>query len=697
MNTKESNTPLPYIQRDISWLSFNARVLQEAKNLNNPLLERLKFVAIFSNNLEEFFRIRVAHYRNLIRVGKKTKSVLSFDPKQTLKEIKKIVNLQQEEASQIFESSIVPKLKSHGIILKNRTELSIDQKVFVRDFFHNHLLPYVQPVLLMKGKVQPFLNNGALYLIVVMKEKQSKDLNSAEQAYGLVKVPSDHENRFIPLPSENPLHFEIILLDNIVRESLNQLFPGFQILNSYSIKLTRDAELYIDDEFQGDLLEKIRKSLQKRQVGPASRLVFDRSMSEADIEFLKEIFDISNLDLFPEGTYHNKLDFFKFPGFGKKELSYPPFPPLAHNEISASNSIFDAIQSRDQVIFPPYHSYEPVIQFFESSAIDPLVKTIKITQYRIANNSRIMDALMQAAENKKEVVVFIEVKARFSEEVNLAWGERLQKAGVKVIFSFPGLKVHAKCAMVTRKENQKLVHYSYVSTGNFNEITAFTYCDIGIFTKDERITIDINNLFNYLEHVKVPPRGFQHVLVGQFNLQEKLYELFDEEMRKAQSKVAAGIFFKLNSIEDPEMIGKIYQASKAGVKVRLIIRGICCLVPGIKSISENVEIISIVDRFLEHSRVFIFGTGKDVKIFISSADLMTRNLYYRIETIIPVYDPKVHAAILHYCELQWKDNTRARIIDSKLRNRMVKAATHVKPVRSQFDFYQTLKQQMQRS
>ena len=429
---------MPRLNRELSWLSFNERVMQEAKDKSVPLLERIKFMAIYSNNLEEFFQVRVANLKNLVRLGKKTKAKLDFRPDIILKKVLKTVNKQQEEFSKILKKELIPELEKEGIRWLSQKDLNQEQLEFIDDYFHQNLLPFVQPVLLLKGKVRPFLNNGALYLALLLHDKEKA---KKEYEYALVKVPSDHFNRFVKLPTNNKKK-AFIALDDIVRHSCHYLFPGYDILGSYSIKLTRDAELYIDDEFSGNLLQKIKKSLKKRDVGPPSRLVYHRSMPKHLLDFLKDIFELEKEDLLPEGKYHNNFDLFKFPGFGLDHLKRKKLPPVAYPPLEKSKNIFKDITETEHLVHFPYQSYESVARFFEQAAKDPAVTHIKIVQYRVAKKSRIMKALMDAVKEGKKVSAFIEVKARFDEENNLEWGERLEAAGIQVHYSFPGLKVH---------------------------------------------------------------------------------------------------------------------------------------------------------------------------------------------------------------------------------------------------------------
>jgi len=680
---------VPYIHRDISWLSFNYRVLQEAKDPTVPLLERLKFLAIYSSNLDEFFRVRIAGIRNLVRVGKKTKAQLGFDPSSVLTRLLKIVNKQQAEFGEIFEDQIVPELSQYNINLLRRMDLSNEQAEFLLDYFEENLLPFVQPVLLVPKKIKPFLNNAALYLTLQMTEPQ-KD-SASKDRFAVLKIPSDHLPRFIELPSSDGKH-DIIMIDDVIRFTAGFVFPGYEIIDAFSIKLTRDAELYIEDEFSGDLVAKIKKSLIKRNVGPPSRLVYDRSMPKELLSILSETFDLNELDLLPEGRYHNNFDFFSFPDFGYDHLKNSSLPPISYKALENSTNIFKTIKKRDHMIHVPYHSYDSVVKLFQTAATDPDVTHIKVVQYRVAKKSKIMTALMEAVKAGKQVSVFVEVKARFDEEANLAWGEKLEKAGVSVRYSFPGLKVHSKIALIARRENDQIQLYSYLSTGNFHEGTAKIYSDFGLFTADTRLTREVGRVFSFLETVKVPKQKFQHLLVGQFNLRIKLVEKIDREIQHAKAGKPAEIILKLNSLQDKNMIVKLYEASQAGVKIKLIIRGICSLIPGVKGVSENIEAVSIVDRFLEHSRIFIFYNNEKEDIYLSSADWMVRNLSHRIETTFPIYDTDLRKEILDFVKLQLQDNVKARVIDAKQHNNYVVNNQSI-PVRAQIETYFNIKRQ----
>ncbi|MEM1328552.1 MAG: polyphosphate kinase 1 [Bacteroidota bacterium] len=680
---------IPYIHRDISWLSFNYRVLQEAKDPAVPLLERIKFLAIYSSNLSEFFKVRIANQRYLLRSSKKTRSNVEFDPKEVIKTIQRILKDHQQEFTNIVEKEIVPELEQYGVRLLRRLDLNEEQEAFVKDYFQDQMLPYVQPVLLVKDKIRPFLNNDSLYLSIWMTDKS----DSKKQAvYAIVNIPTKYLPRFVELPSQEGQH-NLIILDDIVRYSISFMFPGYDIVDTYSIKLTRDAELYIDDEFSGDLIKKIKESITKREVGVTSRFVYDRTMPKALLDFLSDTFHLERYDIFQEGRYHNNFDFFKFPDFGKSHLLNTPLPELSYAPLEESEHFFDKLAERDHLLYFPYHSYESVVRFFEAAAHDPDVTHIKITQYRVARRSRIMNALMEAVKLGKQVSVFIEVKARFDEEANLRWGEKLEAAGVQVRYSFPGVKVHSKLGLVRRQEGDTHKLYTYLSTGNFHEVTAKIYSDFGLFTADKRITVEVARLFSYLETLEASE--FEHLLVGQFNLRPRLHELIDREITFAQAGLPAKIILKMNSLQDKEMIAKLYEASQAGVNIQLIVRGICSLIPQLKGWSKNVDAISIVDRYLEHARVFIFHNQGNEDIYMSSADWMVRNLSHRIEATFPIYDEQLKKEVKEYIDIQLNDNTKARILDKDQSNTYHKLISDIS-IRSQVETYYHLKRKIER-
>ena len=678
-----------YIHRDLSWLSFNYRVLQEAKDSSVPLYERIKFLAIYSSNLDEFFRVRIANHKNLLRAAKKTRKEVDIDPEMILTKCLKIVKQQSEEFSKI-QLSIFKELQNEDIRVLRRKQLSTEQIDFIENYFNEVLIPYVQPVLLLKGKIKPFLTNGAIYLFLNMEDKED-----GSSQYAILTIPTKNTTRFVRIPSKMPSIKNIILLDDVVRHCARYIFPGFLIKDTFSVKLSRDAELYIDDEYSGNLINKIKKSISKRNVGLASRLIYDRKINPEGLDYLKDAFDLDNFDAVPEGRYHNNSDFFQFPSDGLEahmdiELKPVPYPPFIKKE-----NIFKQIEKSDHLLYYPFHSYEPLIQFFEQAAIDKSVTHIKILQYRVAAQSRIMDALIKAVKNGKQVTAFIEIKARFDEEANLMWGEKLEAAGVKVLYSFPGLKVHAKLAIIRRVVRGKSRIYTYLSTGNFNEKTARIYTDFGFFTYDKAITNECLKIVKFLESKKLEEYEFKHLGVGTYNLKPLLKNLVNQEIKNAKEGKVAQIFLKMNSLQDKEMINLLYKASNAGVKIRLIVRGICCLLPGIKNLSKNITATSIVDRFLEHSRVFIFHNDGDEKIYISSADWMVRNLHHRIETMFPVYDPKLRRFIKVIMQFQEDDNVKSRNLGPRIENTYRENDSDL-AIRSQTETYYFIKREMER-
>lgn len=681
---------MPYVHRDISWLSFNYRVLQEAKDERVPLLERIKFLGIYSSNLDEFFRVRVASLKSLLHVGKKTKQQLEFAPEEVLREIRSIVRKQQLEFSEIYQKQILPALEREGIQMMRLQDLTESHIQFMNNYVEEVLIQHVQPILMVKGKIRTFLRNSSLYLTVILETE------GGINRYALVRIPTDMLPRFVELPSIDKETKQILLLDDMVRHSLPSLFPGYTVVDAYSIKMTRDAELHIDDEYTGNLIDKIKKSLSKRNIGSGTRFVYDRKMPRKCLDFLMENFLIEARDLHPEGRYHNNFDFFKFPSFGKSHLKDQPMPPLGHPAFEANRNFFDVLSKQDRMVHFPYQKYDYVLRFMEQAARDPHVRSIKLTQYRVAKDSQIMSALKLALHEGKEVVVFMEVKARFDEEANISWAEKLESWGAKVLYSIPDIKVHAKLALVTRMEGKHEVDYCYLSTGNFNENTATIYGDFGFFTADNRITNEVNHVFRFLETDGKKDYSYRHLLVGQNRMRREIWKRIDAEIDNARAGKQAAITLKLNSIQDQRMIQKLYEASQAGVKIRMLVRGICCIVPQMEGFSENIEIYSIIDRFLEHTRVYMFHNGGNPSIYLSSADWMTRNLYSRIECAFPIYDPHLRNEIIDMLEMQFRDNVKSRIIEITQSNAYVERHEGEPEHRSQVELYNYYKKRLEK-
>jgi polyphosphate kinase len=689
--------------RDLSWLAFNHRVLQEAADPTVPLYERIKFLAIWSSNLDEFFRVRVASLRTLQRLKKKTQRKLDIEPDKLMKRLLKAVTLQQEEFGALFRGRIKRDLHTHGIYLVRDNELNEPQRDFVRHYFRQNVQPKLTPIYLTESSEVPFLENKALYLAVRIRRRHAVEKKLSDQV-ALVEIPRllgepgapQGEQtlvlpRFIALPESAGRHY-VMFLDDVIRLCLDEVFPNHDAIEAYAIKLTRDAELYIDDEFRGDLVEKVKKALSKRRKGVPSRFLYDLNMPKKMLTLLQETFTLDDDDLVPGGRYHNFNDLFSFPNPKDPALQYEPMPPLVQKEFCDECPAFDRVKEKDRLAHFPYHSYDCVINFLQQAAYDQHVTAIHITLYRVARNSEVVEQLIRAAHNGKQVTAFVEVKARFDEESNIHWAEEMEKAGAKVLYSIPNLKVHAKLCLVTRREDAGEKFYAYLSTGNFNESAATLYTDFGYFTADDRLTTEVRDVFHFLcrEREKAT---FEHLLVPPFTMRERFQALIENEMRNARIGRDAFIIAKMNSLEDPEMIAKLYEASQAGVNIRLIVRGVCCLIPGIRGMSENIEVISIVDRFLEHARVFVFHNDGAPLYFLSSADWMRRNLDRRIEVGFPVYSRDIQRQLRATLDLQLQDNVKARIINKKLDNK-IRSRKNTETVRSQYATYEFWKSTM---
>lgn len=660
-------------------------MLQEAADPSVPLYERIKFLAIWSSNLDEFFRVRVASLRALQRLKKKTQKKLHVEPEKLLQRLLKAVWLQQEECGDIFRNRIKKSLIKQGIFLVRETELDKSQRAAARQYFQEKVKPLISPIVL--GEAVPFLHNKALYLIARLRRNGADKRESEE--YALVEIPSTLTPRFVSLSSKTSRTY-VLFLDDVIRLALPELFPDHQVLGTYAVKLTRDAELELGDEFAGNLLEKVKKALKKRGEGVPSRFLYDNEMPKKCLQFLQKYFSLAPDDLIPGSRYHNFSDFFSFPIPPRRDshatpLTYDPMPQLMPHGFDP-HSVFERIQEGDLLFHYPYHSYNCVIHFLRAAADDPSVRSIKITLYRVARNSSVVEQLLRAARQGKKVTVFVELKARFDEESNIFWAEELEKAGARVLYSIPNLKVHAKICLIERSEGEEKKRYAYFSTGNFNEKAAALYTDFGFFTSDERLTREADRVFRIVCRQK--KKGpFKHLLVAPFTLRKRFGEMVEREINHARKGRDAFMIAKMNSLEDEEMIAQLYEASQAGVQIQLIVRGICCLIPGVKGLSDNIQVVSIVDRFLEHARVFLFHDNGDEKYFLSSADWMRRNLDRRIEVACPIYDAAIQKNLRTILELQLADNVKARVVDRKLENRIRPRADET-PLRSQYAMHE---------
>ncbi len=667
----------PYIGRDISWLGFNYRVLQEAMDESVPLYERIKFLAIYSSNLDEFFRVRVASLRSFKELKKKDrKELLDIKPKKELKAIRSMVTRQQEMFGKVFRDQIIPGLQGKGVYLVARDRCSAKQLEFARKYFNEKVQPLLTISHFSINEEPPFLDNKGLYFVIPDEETTG---------FTVVNIPSDDLPRFIELPSgEKGSHF-IIYLDDLMRIGLPELLDRENV-RAYSVKLSRDAELYIDNEYDGDLVEKIRTSLDERQVGLPTRFLYDQRMPSEFLSALRKALSLSKYDLIPGGRYHNFNDFFGFPDpLNEASLHDEKLPPMEHPVLKRAGSIMETMRAQDFMLHFPYQQYDYVPQLIREAAVDKTVERLRITLYRVAAKSAVMEGLLLALKNGKEVEVFVEAKARFDEASNLYWGTELSKAGATVKYSYPGIKVHTKLLLIEGSG----VNYAYLGTGNFNEKTARLYADHALFTTDERLTKDVRQVFELLAGRLIMPKC-KHLLVAPFTLRQQLLSLLDKEIEQAKAGKPAWCFLKMNSLEERGMVEKLYEASQAGVKIRLIVRGICSLVPGVEGVSENIEVISILDRFLEHARVLVFCNKGKEKIYTASADWMSRNLFRRVEVAMPIYDEDVRKELMHIMELQWRDNSKARIINEAQDNIYRKPKKGDDFYRAQTDIYEYL-------
>lgn len=670
------------VNREISWLSFNDRVLQEAADDNVPLVERLKFLGIFSNNMDEFFRIRVATIRRLMEFEKGAKKLIGEKPRKVLEKIQKVVLNEQDKFDTIY-AKIQKKLEKENIFLVSETELCTSHADFIRNLFKDEISTLISPIMLNAIGKFPELTDQSIYLAV----KLTKKLIPGKHEYALIEIPTSQFSRFIELPViDNKKN--IILLEDAIRFCLDEVFSIFpyDTFEAWTIKITRDAELDVDNDINESLLEKISKGVKNRRKGEPVRFVYDSKIAPDLLKYFIKKLELDNEDtLIPGGRYHNFKDFIKFPDLGNPNLINKPLPPIRNLELENTQSIISVIGKKDFLLHHPYHTFGHYIKMLREAAIDPKVKSIKITIYRVASESKVVHALINAAQNGKKVTAVVELRARFDEKSNINWSHQMKEAGINVIFGVPGLKVHGKMTLITRSEGKNLANYAVVSTGNFHEGNASLYTDINLFTADKRITSEVEKVFTFLEF-NYRTFNYKHLLVSPTSMRRKIYTLIDNEIANAKKKLPAYMLCKINNLVDEEMIHKLYQASNAGVKIQLVCRGICSLVPGIPGQSENIEVISIIDRLLEHSRIFIFGNNGAEKYFISSADWMTRNLDYRIEVATPVYDENNKKELRRIIEAALKDNVKARIINPKQDNTFRKT-NQKKSYRSQIELY----------
>ena len=695
MTPSFNKTPLEnkYYNRELSWLQFNARVLQEAEDKTTPLLERLRFIGIFSNNLDEFFKVRYATIKRIAAAGKAGRSFLGGIPASKLMEIITKTVIKQQKTSLGILSKIKEELKKENIFMIDETEVSKSHSEYIEDYFIQNVSPAMVVIMIGELKRFPSLKDNAAYLAIKMEMTKGDTSFASKNNYALIEIPKNVE-RFVELPSQDGKK-HIIMLDDLIRYSLHQIFSIFKYdrISAHMIKITRDAALDIESDLSKSFIDKISKSVKNRGDGAPVRLVYDNTIDDETLSFLMDKMGIKNSDsINPGGKYHNRRDYINFPSLGRPDLQYQKIVPLPIAGLNLVGSILDKVAEKDYLLYAPYQTFSYIVKFLREAALDPTVKTIKITIYRLAEVSRIASSLINAAKNGKDVTVQIELQARFDEQANIYYAEQMQREGVKLIFGVAGLKVHCKVCVVEREEEGKLKRYSFISTGNFNESTARIYTDYTLFTANQKIGKELNRVFDFFE-VNYKVKEYKHLIVSPHYTRSAIYALIEAEILNTIQGKKSGIKLKLNSLSDNGLIDRLYAASRAGVKVQLIIRGICCLIPGVKAMSENIEVISIVDKFLEHPRLYIFENDGAPKIFISSADLMRRNLENRVEVSCPIYDETIKQELLDTFEICWSDNVKARHISEKQDNQY-KIDNNIK-VRSQFALYDYYKNKLE--
>ncbi|MGF1688134.1 polyphosphate kinase 1 [Photobacterium japonica] len=674
-----------YIDKELSWLSFNERVLQEAADKSVPIIERVRFLGIYSSNTDEFYKVRFADVKRRILINEEQGG--DEGPKQLLSRIQSRVLKLNQDFDTLYNEILLEMARRH-IFLVNEQQLNDNQQIWLRKHFRTHILPHITPILVTDDiDLLQFLKDEYTYLAIEMQQGEHK-------RYALIEIPTNQLPRFIQLPeAKGKRHKTLILLDNIIRFCLDDIFSGFfdyDSLAAYSMKMTRDAEYDLSQEVEHSLLEQMSEGLNQRLTAMPVRFVYQRNMPNDMIDVFCELLQVSSYDsIIPGGRYHNFKDFIGFPNVGRSYLENKPLPPIESYAFVSARNAFEALKAQDILLYYPYHTFNHMTELVRQAAYDPKVRSIKINIYRVAKNSRIIESMIDAANNGKRVTVVVELQARFDEEANIEWARRLTEAGVQVVFGVPGLKIHSKLCLITRREGDELVRYAHIGTGNFHEKTARIYTDFSLMTCNKVLTDEVRMVFNYIQN---PYRQvkFKHLIVSPQNSRSRLYDLIDREIAHAKQNLPARITLKVNNLVDKGLINMLYQASSAGVIIHLIVRGMCTLVPGIKGISDNIHAISIVDRFLEHPRVVVFDNNGDPDVYISSADWMTRNIDNRIEVGCPIFDPALKKKIIDILDIQLSDTVKARIIDKAMTNNYVPRGNKRK-IRSQLAIYDYLK------
>lgn len=687
------NNKYSYFKRDISWLSFNYRVLLEARDERLPVYERIKFLSIYSSNLEEFYKIRVSGYHSSL-LGSINRDETVEEALKTIVEINSEVTAQEKEYNNIFNNMILPELKRNGIVLYQTDKVEHFHRDYVKNYFNEEVFPYLQPMIIQKDDIHSFIQDGRIYQVISLtRKKKKRNTNQLSYTYAIMKIPYKDIPRFIELPSFGGNYY-IMFIDDVIRANMQSVFPGYDIRDCYSIKISRDADFSLEDEDQNDIAVKILRKVRKRKIGAVTRFQYDRDMPGYFLQYLREAYEIEEEELLPSGRYLNLSDLMELPNPVGNSLKQSLPQPLRVPELETNDSILRVLRKQDVLLHFPYQSFDYLLRFLMQAAFDPKVLEIKVTQYRVAENSAVINSLISAAKNGKKVTVFVELKARFDEVSNYLSSELMQQAGVKIIYSLPGLKVHAKLAYVRKRSNdpkEPLKGYAYLGTGNFNEKTARIYSDKGLLTSNKEFIKDIDEVFRVLEG-KPHNHSFKHLLVTQFNMLPEIHRMIEREIEHVRNGGKGYIILKMNSLEDKVMISELYRASEAGVKIDLIIRGICCLVPN-QPFSKNITVTRIVDAYLEHARVWYFFNEGDDNIFLTSADWMQRNLYRRIEVAFPIYTENIKRQIIDILKIQLADNQSAVWVDESLQNVFKRDSTTLgaHPVRAQQAIYDYLK------
>ena len=676
-----------YVNRELSWLDFNARVLQEASDKKVPLIERLRFLGIFSNNLDEFFKVRYATVQRIALSNKTGKKALGISAEELLEQITdKSISIQKDSLDVL--NSILSELKKENIFFINENDVHNSQIDFLKEYFIQKVSPALVTIILSKSKKQDLKDNKAFLISKISFENEEN-----ESIYALIEIPEEID-RFVVLPFNGKTQY-IMMLDDLIRFNSHLIFSMFNYSNieSHMVKITRDAELDFGGDVSKSYVNKIIESVKDRIKGDPVRMVYDKNIPKTTLDFLIERLNISSYDsLIPGGRYHRRRDYMNFPSINRNDLLYEKFKPLEIKGLSLEKNILESILKKDYLLYTPYISFSYVIKFLREAALDPYVKSIKITLYRLSKDSQVISSLINASKNGKKVIVQIELQARFDEENNINFAELLESAGVELIFGVPGLKVHSKICIIEKIINNKNIKFGFLSTGNFNESTSKVYTDLTLFTSDQKILKEVNKVFSFLK-VNYKIKKYNHLIVSPHYTFRSLIKLIDNEIENSHNGIKAEINIKINSITSYKIIDKLYDASISGVKINMIVRGVCCLIPGIKGISENIRVISVVDKFLEHSRIFSFHNGGDLKVYLSSSDLMTRSLDNRVEVTFPVYDKDIINQVMETFKISWGDNVKSRNVNGENHNSFVPKSSE-KPVRSQWDIYDYFKSYM---